>query len=97
MLRYWLARIENTCQRGVVMVFYAILLPVLFGFMGLSLDAGLAYVEKGKAQDIADAAALAGAAHLDAAGNHDLGVITDAVQCFAEANGLKLQGGDLVV
>lgn len=96
MLRYWLARIENTCQRGVVMVFYAILLPVLFGFMGLSLDAGLAYVEKGKAQDIADAAALAGAAHLDAAGNHDLGVIRDAVQCFAEANGLKLQEGDLV-
>lgn len=96
MLRYWLDRIENTCQRGVVMVFYAILLPVLFGFMGLSLDAGLAYVEKGKAQDIADAAALAGAAHLDAAGNHDLGVIRDAVQCFAEANGLKLQEGDLV-
>ena len=96
MLRYWLDRIENTCQRGVVMVFYAILLPVLFGFMGLSLDAGLAYVEKGKAQDIADAAALAGAAHLDAAGNHDLGVIRDAVQCFAEANGLKLQKGDLV-
>ena len=96
MLRYWLARIKNTCQRGVVMVFYAILLPLLFGFMGLSLDAGLAYVEKGKVQDIADAAALAGAAHLDAAGNHDLGVIRDAVQCFAEANGLKLQEGDLV-
>ena len=86
----------HRCERGVVMVFFAILLPLLFGFMGLSLDAGLAYVEKGKAQDIADAAALAGAAHLDAAGNHDLGVIRDAVQCFAEANGLKLQGGDLV-
>ena len=86
----------HRCERGVVMVFFAILLPLLFGFMGLSLDAGLAYVEKGKAQDIADAAALAGAAHLDAAGNHDLGVIRDAVQCFAEANGLKLQEGDLV-
>ncbi len=64
MLRYWLARIENTCQRGVVMVFFAILLPLLFGFMGLSIDVGLAYVEKGKVQDIADSAALAGAAHL---------------------------------
>ena len=53
----------HRCERGVVMVFFAILLPLLFGFMGLSLDAGLAYVEKGKAQDIADAAALAGAAH----------------------------------
>ena len=86
----------HRCERGVVMVFFAILLPLLFGFMGLSLDAGLAYVEKGKAQDIADAAALAGAAHLDAAGNHDLGVIRDAVQCFAEANGLKLKDEDLV-
>ena len=86
----------HRCERGVAMVFFAILLPLLFGFMGLSLDAGLAYVEKGKAQDIADAAALAGAAHLDAAGNHDLGVIRDAVQCFAEANGLKLEDEGLV-
>lgn len=93
MLRYWLARIENTCQRGVVMVFYAILLPVLFGFMGLSLDAGLAYVEKGKAQDIADAAALAGAAKL---GNNDLNAIKAAVESYAVANGLPLQEGDLV-
>ena len=93
MLRYWLARIENTCQRGVVMVFYAILLPLLFGFMGLSLDAGLAYVEKGKVQDIADSAALAGAAKL---GNNDLNAIKAAVESFAEANGLKLQEGDLV-
>lgn len=96
MLRYWLDRIENTCQRGVVMVFYAILLPVLFGFMGLSLDAGLAYVEKGKAQDIADAAALAGAAHLASDGNHDMDAIKKAVQRFAVANGLPLQKGDLV-
>ena len=93
MLRYWLARIENTCQRGVVMVFYAILLPVLFGFMGLSLDAGLAYVEKGKVQDIADSAALAGAAKL---GNNDMNAIKAAVESFAVANGLPLQEGDLV-
>ena len=96
MLKYRLARIKNTCQRGVVMVFYAILLPVLFGFMGLSLDAGLAYVEKGKAQDIADAAALAGAAHLASDGNHDMDAIKKAVQRFAVANGLPLQKGDLV-
>ena len=93
MLKYRLARIKNTCQRGVVMVFYAILLPVLFGFMGLSLDAGLAYVEKGKAQDIADAAALAGAAKL---GNNDLNAIKAAVESYAVANGLPLQEGDLV-
>ena len=86
----------HRCERGVVMVFYAILLPVLFGFMGLSLDAGLAYVEKGKLQDIADAAALAGAAHLASDGNHDMDAIKKAVQRFAVANGLPLQKGDLV-
>ena len=96
MLRYWLARIENTCQRGVVMVFYAILLPLLFGFMGLSLDAGLAYVEKGKVQDIADTAALAGAAKLSADGHNNMDAIKAAVESFAVANGLPLREGDLV-
>lgn len=94
MLRYWLARIENTCQRGVVMVFFAILLPLLFGFMGLSLDAGLAYVEKGKVQDVADAAALAGAAKLSANGNNNMDAIKvaikDAVESYVEANGIAL-------
>ena len=83
----------HRCERGVVMVFFAILLPLLFGFMGLSLDAGLAYVEKGKVQDIADSAALAGAAKL---GNNDLNAIKAAVESFAVANGLPLQEGDLV-
>ena len=46
------------------MVLLAVLLPVLFGFIGFAIDIGLAYVEHGKMQDIADAAALAGAAHL---------------------------------
>lgn len=86
----------HRCERGVVMVFFAILLPLLFAFMGLSLDAGLAYVEKGKAQDIADAAALAGAVHLASDGNHDMNAIKTAVQRFAVANGLPLQEGDLV-
>ena len=94
MLRYWLARIKNTCQRGVVMVFYAILLPVLFGFMGLSLDAGLAYVEKGKVQDIADSAALAGAAKL---GNNDMNAIKAAVESYVKANGIALGENDMLL
>lgn len=84
----------HRCERGVVMVFYAILLPVLFGFMGLSLDAGLAYVEKGKAQDIADAAALAGAAHLSDSNRDD--AIKAAVKAYVEANGIALQDDDLL-
>ena len=84
----------HRCERGVVMVFFAILLPLLFGFMGLSLDAGLAYVEKGKVQDIADSAALAGAAKLSANGNNNMDAIKvaikDAVESYVEANGIAL-------
>lgn len=84
----------HRCERGVVMVFFAILLPLLFGFMGLSLDAGLAYVEKGKAQDIADAAALAGAAHLSDEDRDT--TVKDAVKAYVEANGITLGDNDLV-
>lgn len=84
----------HRCERGVVMVFFAILLPLLFGFMGLSLDARLAYVEKGKAQDIADAAALAGAAHLSDEDRDT--TVKDAVKAYVEANGITLGDNDLV-
>lgn len=77
-------------QRGAVIVLFALLLPVLFGFMGLGIDVGLAYVEKGKVQDIADAAALAGAAKLSANGNNNMDAIEAAVKRYVEANGIAL-------
>ena len=43
------------------MFFFTLLLPILFGFMGLGFDVSMLYVNKGKLQDVADAAALAGA------------------------------------
>lgn len=74
------------------MVFFAILLPMIFGFMGLGIDASLVYVNKGKVQDIADAAALAGAAHLGEDGNG----VTAAVDAFVNANGLEVTENELV-
>lgn len=85
-----LNRTIKKSQRGAVIVLFALLLPVLFGFMGLGIDVGLAYVEKGKVQDIADAAALAGAAKLSANGPNDMDAIEAAVKRYVEANGIAL-------
>ena len=90
MPKFELKRTIKKSQRGAVIVLFALLLPVLFGFMGLGIDVGLAYVEKGKVQDIADAAALAGAAKLSADGPNDMNAIKVAVKSYVEANGSAL-------
>lgn len=79
-------------KRGATMVFFAILLPMIFGFMGLAIDASLVYVNKGKVQDIADAAALAGAAHLGEEGDS----VRTAVEKYVKANGVDITSNDMV-
>lgn len=48
-------------ERGAVFVMTALLLPILFGFMGLAYDVGNLYMHKARLQNVADSAALAGA------------------------------------
>lgn len=55
-----LSRIKN--ERGVYMVFFAILIPILFGCAGLAVDLGNGFARHARLQKAADAAALAGAA-----------------------------------
>ena len=88
------SKLYKKAQRGAIMVLLAVLLPVLFGFIGFAIDIGLAYVEHGKMQDIADAAALAGAAHLSDSERDT--TVKDAVKAYVEANGIKLGANDLV-
>ena len=53
-------------ERGAIFVLTALMLPVIFGFMGIAYDVGNVYVHKSRLQNVADAAALAGArAYLD--------------------------------
>ena len=47
-------------ERGAIFVLTALLLPVLFGFLGLGYDVGNLYVHKARLQNTADATALAG-------------------------------------
>ena len=76
-------------QKGAYMVFFALLFPFLLGVIGFAIDAGFLYMQKAKLQDVADALALAGAAHL----NDDVGIrdanVRKAVRAYAEANGFK--------
>ena len=76
-------------QRGAFMVFFAILVPLFIGMIGFAVDAGFIYMQKAKMQDIADAAALAGAARLND-GEEREGNVASAVRAYAKANGLKI-------
>ncbi len=52
-------RLRN--QDGAALLYVALVLPVLFGFMALAIDLGAAYHHKRRMQTAADAAALSGA------------------------------------
>lgn len=53
-------------ERGSILVLTVILLPIMFAFLGFGYDFGNIYMHKARLQNVADAAALAGArAYLD--------------------------------
>ena len=57
-------------ERGSVLVLTVVLLPILFAFLGFGYDLGNIYMHKSRLQNVADAAALAGArAYLDSQAN----------------------------
>ena len=59
MKRHW------SGQQGAILVLTAFLLPFIIAFTGMAVDFGSAYVRRSQLQNAADAAALAGAYHLD--------------------------------
>ena len=87
MLRKFRETLKNK-QRGAIMVFFAILVPLFLGAIGLAVDAGFLYMQKAKLQDVADATALAGAGHLNDGDDRE-GHVASAVIAFAGANGYK--------
>ncbi|MBR0260635.1 MAG: pilus assembly protein [Selenomonadaceae bacterium] len=54
-------KIKSLNRRGQVLVFYALLIPLMFMFAGIGLDLGWYYLNVSRLQNAADAAALAGA------------------------------------
>ena len=84
MLRKFRETLKNK-QRGAIMVFFAILVPLFLGAIGLAVDAGFLYMQKAKLQDVADATALAGAGHLKDENRKEQ--VEKAIVAFAGANG----------
>jgi Flp pilus assembly protein TadG len=64
------------CQKGSIIVLFALLLPTILAFTGLAVDLSYVYVQRSHMQNVADAAALAGATKL--------GTSNDAAQTLAE-------------
>ena len=53
-------------ERGAIFVLTALLLPIMFGCLGIAYDVGNVYMHKARLQNVTDAAALAGGrAYLD--------------------------------
>ena len=87
-------------ERGTIFVLTALLLPLMFGFLGFAYDVGNLYMHKARLQNTADAAVLAGArAYINKLGENAVNdIATNATdnqkaaaksQLKSEAEGLK--------
>jgi Flp pilus assembly protein TadG len=70
LLKRWLRCVNN---RGIAVIYVALILVVLLAFVGLAIDIGYMYLAKTQLQNAADSAAHAGASKLLATG----GIITN--------------------
>ncbi len=82
-------------ERGQVLVLFVFALALLMGFVALSIDVGLAYVNRREMMNAADAAVLAGAARLKEGASPV--VAAAEAQEFAESNGYVNGEGDVSV
>lgn len=84
-------------QRGIVIIWFALLLPLLLGFAALAIDVARLNLAKVELQNAADAAALAGAVSVtgpNSKGVYDFGAVTLAAKRVARshiANGRLIQ------
>ncbi len=75
-------------QRGAVVIWFALLLPVLLGFVALAVDLGRLGMIKAELQNAVDAAALGGALSLSVPGGdpYNWSAATVAAEDFARRN-----------
>jgi len=81
-------------RRGVIVVMFALMLPILIGFIGLGVEVGLWYKERRDLQAAADAGALAGAYELAEDRASNVGTVA---QREAENNGWTSGAGTITI
>ena len=79
-------------QRGVIMIMFALLLPILVGVIGLGVEVGSWYYAKRNLQSAADGAAVA--ALFEVRSGSDADTILDKAKEEATANGWDETAGD---
>jgi len=89
--------LANFCRdaSGGVMAYFGIMLAVLLGVAGLSVDVSLWYANKRAVQSIADAAAVGGALEVKRMG--DLSTLTPAATGYATENGYNASEDNLTI
>ena len=82
---------RRTDERGQALIVAVLLLVGLLVAVGLALDSGVAFLERRRMQNAADAAVLAGARELTMAHKSwvDDEVVLDTIHHYAEANGVR--------
>jgi hypothetical protein len=83
-------------EGGSILIFATLAIFVLFGFMGLSLDAGYMYYQKRRMQTAADAGAIAGAQELLRNASASYATVRSAARKDTSFNGFA-HGGDITV
>jgi uncharacterized membrane protein len=77
-------------QRGNVFLLFALFLPVLVGFMALTIDIARLYLIKVELQNAADAAALAGALSVSGTpGSYNWSNVESDARKMAQSNGVN--------
>lgn len=89
-----LLRQVGASEEGVTIVYFALALPVFFGFAGLAFDASLWFMERRMLQNTADAAVMS-AAHSKFNGG-DISDMTAAANYDAGVNGFTVGGGSIM-
>lgn len=90
MLRYFLRE-----ESGAIAVMFALMLPVIIGFIGLGVDVGLWYMERRAIQTAADAAAISAMYEKDGGGTS--GEISTAASTDATRNGYDSSSDSITV